>query len=813
MVNMVKLSKISKLTFSSLLIFISQAAFSQTLKAEPNHAFKLNKNTGSLFTNINELRAALLSDKQSIVIALPLPNGKLVNFTLTPEKIMADELAVKYPNIKTFTGTSLDNPNNTGRFDISPNGFHGMFYYHGERVFVEPKSIYIQEQTGERLQKVSKVFGRDSSEYKSYFSQYSRLPNKNPNKETNEVPNASTHKFHKPKTIPQPFNIMAEPRTSVTEKSAKVSATESTMKTYRIAISAAAEYTEFNGGTVDSAMAEIVTLVNRLNQVYQRDLAIKLELVGNNDLLVFNDENTDPFANNSDDGEINTSVIDGVIGSENYDIGHVVNTAGGGLAILGGVCHSTYKGDGVTGDPNPTNDAFYIDYVAHEIGHQFGANHTFNGTAGACSGNRVADSAYEVGSGSTIMAYAGICDDQNLQSHSDAFFHARSIDQINEYIQNATGNTCGNITGEVNNTAVVDAGLDYTIPARTPFKLSGSAGDLDSVNLSYSWQQFDLGSESSSVDEQVDDGSRPLFRALLPDNNTDRYFPKLSNVLSNSTEVGESLPTTDRALNFRLMVFDNEGGVSFDEVHLNVVDTGETFSVISPILDDVWTESSNNINWQVAGTNTTPINCSSVDVLLSKDGGESFNINLASGVTNNGSNDISIDAFCADEINTLQARIKLVCNNNIFFAINSGAFSIDKALSSADIAITSQPALSLTQGDSIALASSQFTYACEVADSITIQASDNYTFEGESITPNEDFTGALSVAIIANKNSVSSEVFVVNITVEAKPEPEPIPEPTTEPAVAKSSGSTFWLLLCVCILPWRVWILAKVKQA
>lgn len=821
MVNMVKLSKtsklskISKLTLSSLLIFISQVAFSQTLPQSstkaPEGLFQLNENTGALLTNIDELREILLSDKQSIVIALPLPNGTLVNFTLTPEKIMADELAIKYPNIKTFIGISLDNPNYAGRFDITPNGFHGMFYYQGKRVFVEPKSVYIQEQAEERLQKVSRVFSRDRSEYKSYFSQDSRLPNKKPNKEANKVPNAFTHKFHKPKTIPQLFNIMTEPRVSITEKSAKVSATESTMKTYRIAISAAAEYTEFNGGTVDSAMAEIVTLVNRLNQVYQRDLAIKLELVGNNDLLVFTDANADPFANTSDDGEINTSVIDGVIGSENYDIGHVVNTDGGGLAILGGVCHSTYKGDGVTGSPSPSNDAFYIDYVAHEIGHQFGANHTFNGTAGACSENRVADSAYEVGSGSTIMAYAGICDNQNLQSHSDAFFHARSIDQINGYMQNGTGNTCGTFTGDANNTAVVDAGLDYTIPARTPFKLSGNAEDLDSVNLSYSWQQFDLGNESSSVDEQVDDGSRPLFRAFSPDSDAERTFPKFSNVLNNTNAIGESLPTTDRELNFRLMVFDNEGGVSFGEVKLNVVDTGEAFSVISPILDDVWTASSNNINWQVAGTNTTPINCSSVDILLSKDDGESFNINLASGITNNGSNDISIDAFCADEINTLHARIKLVCNNNIFFAINSGSFSIDKMLSSADIAITSQQALSLTQGESLALASSQFTYACETADSITIQAGDNYTFVDETIIPNENFSGALSVVIIANKNSINSEAFVVNITVEAKPEPEP--EPVPEPVVAKSSGSVFWLLLCICVLPWRILILAKVKQA
>ena len=793
------MNPLSKLIFLSLVVLFSQMAFSQTLKIEPKNMFQQMDNTGTLSANMSELRAILRSDKQSIAIALPLPNGELVNFNLTPVSVMADELAIKYPNIRTFIGTSVNNPNNTGRFDITPNGFHGMFYYNGERVFVEPENIYVKEEMGLSSEKVSRIFDNPTNKYKSYFSQSNRLTSK------------IMHKFHQPKKIPKQFSSLANSKVNKDSQTTNNSATESAMKTYRIAISAAAEYTEFNGGTVDSAMAEIITLVNRLNQVYQRDLSIKLELVGNNDLLVFTDASSDPFDNTSDDGEINTSVIDGVIGSANYDIGHVVNTDGGGLAVLGGVCHSLYKGDGVTGSPSPINDAFYIDYVAHEIGHQFGAEHTFNGTAGACSGNRVPDSAYEVGSGSTIMAYAGICDDQDLQFNSDAFFHGRSIDQINEYIQNDTGSTCGTVTGQTNNTAVVDAGLDYTIPARTPFKLSGGAGDLDSANLTYSWQQFDLGNESSSLAQQIDDGNRPLFRAFLPSSEATRYFPQLSDVLNNTTSIGESLATTNRELNFRLMVFDNEGGVSFDEVKLDVVDTGEPFYIFSPMLDDVWTASSNNLSWQVAETNNAPINCATVDALLSKDGGENFDITLASGVVNNGSNDISIDSFCADEINTLQARIKLVCANNIFFAINDGTFSIDKALSSSDIAITSQQTLVLTQGDNIALTSTQFGYACETPDSLTIQSGDNYSFLGETITPNNDFTGTLLVEVIANKDDVTSEAFVVNITVEAKP--ESIPEPTPEPPTAKSSGSIFWLLLYVFILPWRVWFSVKAKQA
>jgi len=787
-----------KINCGAILLLFSQAFFSavvfaQVLTAEPLKIFHKDNNTGKLLTDNSQLQTTLLSNNQPVFIAIPLPNGDLVNFKLIPESVMAEGLARKYPNIRTFSGTSLDNPNHTGRFDITPNGFHGMFNFNGKRIFIEPENIYIQVYTQLKASKAIRVFDDKSNQYKSYSSQDSGSTKK------------LVHKFHPPKKIEQQIYSLVNSQWSKTQKTAKSNESESAIKTYRIAISAAAEYTEFNGGNVDSAMAEIITLVNRLNQVYQHDLAIKLELVENNDLLVFNDASSDPFNNDSDDGEVNTSVIDDIIGSDNYDIGHIVNTAGGGLAVLGAVCHPFYKGDGVTGSPNPTNDAFYIDYVAHEIGHQFGANHTFNGTADACSGNRVASSAYEVGSGSTIMSYAGICGDQNLQSHSDAFFHARSIDQINAYLQEGTGSNCGVVSGDINKSAIVDAGLDYTIPARTPFKLSGSATDADSNNLSYSWQQFDLGSESSSLAQQIDDGTRPLFRAFLPISEANRYFPQLSDVLNNTQSIGESLPTTNRELNFRLMVFDNEGGVNFDETKLTVIDSGEAFSLNIPILGDAWTASSNNISWQVAETDIEPINCATVDMLLSRDGGETFDITLASQVINSGSADISLGDFCADEINTSQAKVKLVCGDNIFFTINNGVFSIDKALSSADITITSQQTMSLVQGDSLMISTTHFTYACELADSITIQNGDDYTFSGATLTPNSDFSGELSVSVVASKDNITSEAFIVSVTVEAKPEPEPEP---VQPA-SKSSGSIYWLMLFVFVIPWRNCFLLK----
>jgi len=805
--NLQKKAKLlKKVTFGCVLALCAQSVFSvsvyaQELTVKAKHIF--HQDTSGLLTlNTPDLQATLFSSEQAIVIALPLPNGSFVNFELTPESVMSDGLAKKYPNIRTFSGVAVDNSNNTGRFDITLNGFHGMFYYNGERVFVEPESVYIQEASDKALaknkssvktletvspSKTQRVFNTTNAKYTSYIKENSRAKDK------------KSLTFHQPKNFTQLSTALESLSRNKVSKEENASDTGSVLKTYRIAISAAAEYTEFNGGTVDSTMAEIITLVNRLNQIYQHDLAIKLMLVENNDLLIFTDAETDPFNNNSDDGGLNTGIINNIIGSDNYDIGHVLNTNGGGLAVLGAVCHPIYKGDGITGDFSPTNDAFYIDYVAHEIGHQFGAEHSFNGTAGACLGNRVPRSAYEVGSGSTIMSYAGICDDQNLQSNSDAFFHARSIDQIHTYLESSIGSNCGIASSDSNNVAIVDAGLDYTIPARTPFKLLGTATDVDGDELSYSWQQFDLGEKSTSLAEQVDDGTRPLFRAFLPNDNATRYFPQLSDVLTDTNTIGESLPTTNRNLNFRLMVFDQKGGVSFDEVKLTVIDSGEAFSLNTPLAEDVWVENDNNISWQVAQTNTLPINCAAVDVLLSKNNGESFDITLANNISNNGNATLSIDSFCPNDINTAEARIKLVCSDNIFYAVNKGAFNINKALAAKDLVITSQQAISLVQGNNIELTNALFSYACEAADSITIQAGDNYTSLGQTVTPNSDFSGELVVSVVLNKEDVSSSVQQVNLTVEAKP------EPTTEIETSnnKSSGSMSWLLLFTLALLWR----------
>ena len=444
-------------------------------------------------------------------------------------------------------------------------------------------------------------------------------------------------------------------------------------KRYVIAISAAGEYTQYHGGTVEAGLGAIATLLNRVNEVYQRDVAAEFQLASGNDTIIFTDTATDPF--NNDDGDIDANVTvqqnaQTQTGTKlgPFDIGHVVNTGGGGLAGLGVLC-TAEKSAGMTGSPNPVGDAFFIDYVAHEIGHQFGADHTFNGTTGSCGGgNREASQAWEPGSGSSIMAYAGICGEENLQANSLPYFHSKSIEQMRAHMARVA--SCGSSQSLTNNAPQVAAGNDYVIPANTPFVLKGAGADLDQDPLSYTWEQIDLGTESFSVASMVDDGSRPLFRFVAPTALPERTLPSLPSLLSNTLAKGEAWPATNRALNFRLTARDGKGGVASDDMKIQVVNTGSAFRLTSPLVTPLGAGANQTIGWDVAGTNAAPINCSKVDLSLTRDEGVSWTL-LASGQPNSGSASVTIPAG-----NDGTARLKVACSDNLFFAISPLKLSV-----------------------------------------------------------------------------------------------------------------------------------------
>jgi subtilisin-like proprotein convertase family protein len=460
------------------------------------------------------------------------------------------------------------------------------------------------------------------------------------------------------------------------------------LRTYRLAVAATGEYTQFHGGVVE-AQAAIVTTMARVNQIFERDLSIHMTLVGNNQLLVYDNPATDPYSNSNAGAMIsqNQETLDDVIGSANYDIGHVFSTYGGGLAYVGAGCVTGFKAGGVTGRSSPVGEAFDVDFVAHEMGHQWGAEHTFNSELGSCSGNsRSANNAFEPGSGSTILAYAGICANDNLQLNSDAYFHARSLDQMLDYTDGVAP-FCGAFAAVNANPPQVDAGGDHVIPAGTPFELTAVAlsGEESGESFTYTWEQWDLGGPSAL--SEGDTGQGPLIRSLPPVTEAVRSIPSLDELQANRLLPGIALPQTARELNFRVTIRDNHpagGRIGEDFMTVTSIDTGGPFALTFPNGGGIL-EGGQTITWDVAGTTGNGINTAQVDILLSADDGLTWPYTLASATPNDGSEPVSLP-----QIVTTRARIRVQPVNNIFFDLSDEAFSIGLAeqCTSPDLPIT-----------------------------------------------------------------------------------------------------------------------------
>lgn len=586
---------------------------------------------------VNQLKAEL-NQNPKLSFSIPYPDGSFHDFQLEESPIMAPALAKKYTNIKTYSGRN-PKTGETLRLDISKKGFHAMVYSNKGVFFIDP----IQNQT---------------QDYQIYYKKDLKRDPEKVNFEELDPIIVDQSQFQRMQSMVATGSVQKP--------------SGSQLRTYRIAVAATGEYTQFHGGTVEDAMAAIVTTMNRVNSIYEKEIAVRMVLVGNNDEIIFTNSDTDPFT--VDDVGIlideNQSVIDSIIGNQNYDIGHNFSTAAGGLAGLGVVCRNSSKGKGVTGINQPIGDPFDVDYVSHEIGHQFGAPHTFNGTVSSCGQNRSANSAYEPGSGSTIMAYAGICGSDNIQNNSDPYFHTASLDFMNAYIQDNVGNNCAEITDTGNSLPIVEAGQGgFTIPISTPFQLDGTASDPDGDQLTYAWEQFDLGPAGSP---NLPEDNAPLFRSFSPTTDSCRIFPQISDIINGTQTKGEILPDYARDLNFRLTVRDNQtiAAVDYDEISFSVTDQAGPFTVDS-ISGDYSGFNIITVNWEVNNTNLTPVNAEFVDIYLSTDGGQTFTEKLLENTENDGSEPIELP-----NINTNQAKIKVVASNNIFFNISPDVFTI-----------------------------------------------------------------------------------------------------------------------------------------
>ncbi|MGX5686958.1 reprolysin-like metallopeptidase [Chryseobacterium cucumeris] len=661
----------------------------------------------SYFNSVPELKDSDRKDNAPIIV-LPMPDGTKAKFRIWKSSVMAPGLASQFPQIVTFTGQGIDDKYATIKLDFTELGFHAQI-----------KSIVAGDSYIDPYAK------QDISNYIIYKK--SDLIDKNP----------------------RSCGVKDEDESPLGKKNAQKTVAPSVgnqIRVFRLAVACTGEYAVAATGTATPTVAQtlsaIVTSVNRVNGVYEQEVASRLVLVDNEANVVFTNATTDPFnGNNNASTLINESQtqIDLLIGNANYDIGHTFSTGGGGLAGLGVICNATNKGRGITGSPNPVGDPYDIDYVAHEVGHQFGGPHTFNAITGSCNGNRSASNAVEPGSGITIMAYAGICGStNNLASNSIPTFHTKSYQSITTKVQSTT---C-QVTLPVNNFApTVNAGGDYTIPKSTPFRLEGSATDIDNNPLTYSWEQNDVG---PAGDWNAPTGNAPLFRSYVPVTVPYRYFPKLTDVINGTVSKGEVRPSYARTMEFRLTVRDNNAGcagVANDDAVITVDGNSGPFNVTAPATAVSWAgNSTQTVTWDVANTTAFPVNAATVNIYLSTDGGLTYPTLILASTPNDGSEAVTIP-----NVNTTQARIMVAAETNVFYNINPVNFTITQTLGVNETA-ANKDVFVVYPNPSKGLLNVKFTNSNEVYDITVYDVSGKLVFTQANNKLNHDKTGTFDLS-------------------------------------------------------------------
>ncbi|ASK29143.1 secretion protein [Chryseobacterium sp. T16E-39] len=638
-------------------LLISGISFAQTDRLWSQSSQKQVKNVFENKTNINDPKLYKLDintlknvlskapkrlingEKSEVIISFPNSEGEMENFRVRENSNFDPQLATRYPDIKSYVGQGSENSSSTVYFSISSLGLSSMEIY-GDKsaVFIEP-------------------YTKDLSTYVVYKKSDKK---------------ADLNKFE--------CKVIDVAQKGINNSSAKPNADDAKLRTFRLALSCTGEYTSYFGGTKANALAAMNNTMTRVNGVFEKDFAARMVLISNNDDVIYTNASTDPYSDSTNLDNWNSQLqntLTSVIGEANYDIGHLFGDDGGGgnAGCIGCVCTNGSKGSGYTSplDGIPSGDNFDIDFVAHEMGHQFGGNHTFSHKVESYNVNM------EPGSGSTIMGYAGITG-QDVQPHSDAFFHAISIQQITNNIKNKT---CSVNTNTGNSIPTANAGLDYTIPKGTPFMLTGTGTDADGDSLTYIWEQMDKASSSqtgASSAASATKASGPTFRSWTPTTSPTRYFPRMASILAGATTTAgtditvEALSNVARTLNFRFTVRDNRAGGSgnnSDDAVITVNKTAGPFKVSSQNSATTYMGgSSQTITWDVAGTTANNVNAANVDILWSTNSGATWTTLLA-GTPNDGTQAVTIPNAA-----TTTGRIMVKGSNHIFFDVNNANIKV-----------------------------------------------------------------------------------------------------------------------------------------
>lgn len=655
-------SKLCFLFLVSILFFNVDALFSQKMWKKVNQsAFNAQKkeiyqkkNFPSKYEisslDLTAFSTSLKSSgfNQNKTIELPNADGTFSRFSIKETSNFEDDLQAKFPNIKSYSAQGIDDPTAVAKISIGTDGFHAVIFSGTkETTYIDP---YSKDHTDYIIYKRSSLSKEDE-----YF------------------------KCEVEETAKQDFSVQDFSK----------NANDGKLRTFRLALACSAEYAQFHLGATQQNIASTAsdavkkaavlsamnTSITRINGIFEKDLSVKLVLVANNDLIVFLDSATDGITEGDSNTMINEvqSICDTQIGNANYDIGHVFSIGGDGLAGLGIVCSPGQKARGVTGRSQPVGDPYDIDFVVHEIGHQFGATHTFNNS---CNDNRSNSTAVEPGSGTTIMSYAGICAPNitagNVNGNSDDYFHAVSIAQMWNVIQ-ASAN-CATITNTNNKAPTASAGADYSLPKSTPFKLKGTASDEDGLaSLTYNWEQLDK--EIATMPPFSTSATGPMFRSLPSKTTAERYLPALETVVAgNTSSTWEVLPSVAREFNFSFLVRDNNAGggsTARDDMKV-IVTSADAFGVTSQTTSETLSSGESTVvTWHKGTTDIAPIDCKNVHIKLSIDGGITFPIILKTNTPNDGSESIIIPDNA-----TTKARIMVEAADNIFYNVNTSAFTI-----------------------------------------------------------------------------------------------------------------------------------------
>ncbi|SDD55874.1 Por secretion system C-terminal sorting domain-containing protein [Pricia antarctica] len=646
LVNSSRMHAKLRLLFSITMVFLSFYASAQAQYWERQSArnavtkkiadrFDVQK--GEVFSfQENRFKASLgsVTGKGSKIVYFPNRAGDFSAYSVVESPVFSPELSQKYPQIKSYIGHSMDDSKDRVRFSISPKEVQAMIVHADGRA-----TSFVQKVSGETYV----MYSRDSE----------------------NITNTE-------------FICSTKDRIAKTSRSQTAKPVDGqVLRKYRLAITTSAEYTAFHGGTVADALAAINATITRVNEVFETDLAVTLELVGTTDAAIFTDPDTDPFSGTlAALGNQGQKALTDEVGEANYDIGHVLHKGGNGgnAGFIGAICVDNQKGSAYSSSQNPKGDIFDLDFVAHELGHQLGANHSWSYES---EGTTVQ---VEPGSGTTIMGYAGIIVNENVTPNGDDYFHYVSIEQI---IENLTGKTCGEVVPIADNPPVVNALATNVIPKSTAFVLSGNATDPDPDDiLTYTWEQIDNGIVKKATFGPTNPNGAN-FRSRPPIAEPIRYFPMLSRVVAGSltqtdpalNSAWETVSEVERDMNFAFTVRDNAPGggqVVSQLTTVSVTNRAGPFLVISQAANEIYAAGEvQEIIWDVADTDIAPVNAQTVDILLSTDGGLTFPVALAEGVANDGTHEILVPG-----LPTSQARVMVKAADNVFLAVNASDFSI-----------------------------------------------------------------------------------------------------------------------------------------